>query len=318
MLISICIPCYKAEHNLPKVIEEVIGEFEKHPEYDYEFVLVNDGSPDDTFGTIHKLCTENDKIVGINFSKNQGQPSARLAAANNAKGDALVFMDDDGQHPAWGIFKLIEKIKEGYDVVYAKFPERKHSFFKKITSKIYNKLMQLTGTKPKSVSTSSFAAWSKISMNAIRDYHSPFPSAGGYLQCVTDKFANVEVEHRARIGGKTGYNLRKMVLQALNAFTNFSMVPLRTASVFGIICAFAGFIGGIYVIIRKLLFPELLAGWASTFSLLLFIGGMLMMVMGLMGEYIGRMYMTISNKPQYIISQIVNGEEIKIYERKKT
>lgn len=308
MIISICIPCYKSENNIETVVEEIKEEFKKNDKYEYQIVLVNDGSPDNTFGVIKKLCADDEKIIGVNLSKNQGQPCARLAAANCATGDVIVFMDDDGQHDPAGIFKLIAKIEEGYDIVYAKFPTTTHKAGKRITSKMYNKLMRAAGVKPKNVSTSSFAAWSKVVMNAIKAYKSPFPSAGAYLQCVTDKFANVEIEHRERISGESGYSLKRMIYQSMNTLTNFSMIPLRAASVLGTVSACLGFVYGIVTIIRKIAFG-LTVGYASSIAIMLFIGGVVMLILGLIGEYIGRIYMTLSNKPQYFISEILNGEQ---------
>ncbi len=306
MLISICIPCYRSEKNLEWVVSEIKEEFAKHKEHQYQLVLVNDGSPDDTFSVIRQLCEEDSHIKGINLTKNQGQPCARLAAANHADGDALVFMDDDGQHPPEAIFRMIDKIREGYDIVYAKFPKTTHKFTKRLTSDMYNKVMRATGTKPKGVSTSSFAAWSRVVIDAIKKYHSPFPSAGAYLQCVTDKFANVDVEHRSRHSGQSGYKLRRLIAQSLNSLTNFSMVPLRVASFLGFISSFIGFVFGIITIVRKILNPHMLAGYASTIAVLLFIGGVIMLILGLIGEYLGRIYMTLSNKPQYVIGEILN------------
>lgn len=220
-------------------------------------------------------------------------------------------MDDDGQHPAYGIFKLVDKLREGYDVVYAKFTGRKHSGFKKLASRIKKRIAEVAGTKPKGIDTSPFAAWSKTAVNAVKEYKSPFPSTGSYLRCITDKFANVEVEHRARIAGKSGYNLKKLFGLWLTGLTNFSIAPLRLASFCGIFCATIGFLGGIVVIIRKLIYPAMAAGYASTIVVILFIGGMIMMMLGLIGEYIGRIYMILSNKPQYVINRTVNvdGED---------
>ncbi|MDD5986942.1 MAG: glycosyltransferase [Eubacteriales bacterium] len=309
MLISICIPCYRSENNLEWVVNEIKEEFNKHPSHDYQLVLVNDGSPDHTFDVIRRLCEADPKIKGINLTKNQGQPCARLAAANHADGDALVFMDDDGQHPPEAIFRMVDKIREGYDIVYAKFPKTTHKWSKRVTSEMYNKLMQATGTKPKDVSTSSFAAWSRVVIDAIKNYKSPFPSAGAYLRCVTDKLANVNVEHRSRHSGSSGYSFRRLVSQSMNSLTNFSMVPLRAASFLGVLTAMIGFVFGIVTIVRKIIHPEMIAGYASTIAILLFIGGVIMLILGLIGEYIGRIYMTLSNKPQYVIAEIINGRE---------
>lgn len=306
MVISVCIPCYRSAKTLPKVVETIKEEFARHPGYDYQIVLVNDGSPDNTFDVIAGLCEKDEKIIGMNLSRNHGQASAKIAALRYATGDILVYMDDDGQHPAEGIFKLAAKVEEGYDVVYAHFPKKKTSLFKKMTSNLHNQIAEWTGNKPKGIHRSSFVAWSRFALECVKNYHSPFPSAGAYLLCVTDKFANVEVEHKKRMEGRSGYTLRKLVNLWLNSFTNFSIVPLRLASFVGVSCAAAGFLFGLYIIIRKLLHPGVPAGYTSTIAILLFIGGMIMMMLGLLGEYIGRMYMILSNKPQYSVHRALN------------
>lgn len=306
MVISVCIPCYRSAKTLPKVVAAIREEFAKHEGYEYQMILVNDGSPDNTFEVIAQLCEEDENIIGMNLSRNHGQASAKIAALRYATGDALVYMDDDGQHPAEGIFRLVSKVEEGYDVVYAHFPKKKTSVFKKLTSDLHNKIAEWTGNKPKGIHRSSFVAWSRFALECVKNYHSPFPSAGAYLLCVTDKFANVEMEHKKRIEGSSGYTLKKLVGLWLNSFTNFSIVPLRMASFVGVSCAGIGFLFGIYVVIRKLLHPTVPAGYTSTIAILLFIGGMIMMMLGLLGEYIGRMYMILSNKPQYSVQKALN------------
>lgn len=306
MVISVCIPCYRSAKTLPGVVAAIKEEFAKHEGYEYQLILVNDGSPDNTFEVISRLCREDERIIGMNLSRNHGQASAKIAALRYANGDALVYMDDDGQHPAEGIFKLVEKVQEGYDVVYAHFSRKKTSLFKKVTSNLHNKIAEWTGNKPKGIHRSSFVAWSRFALSCVKNYHSPFPSAGAYLLCVTDRFANVEMEHKKRMEGRSGYTLKKLVGLWLNSFTNFSIVPLRMASFVGSSCAAFGFLFGVYVVVRKLVHPSVPAGYTSTIAVLLFIGGMIMMMLGLLGEYIGRMYMILSNKPQYSVKKALN------------
>ena len=306
MLISVCIPCYNSSKTIQAVADEIRDEFKKHPEYDYQLVLVNDGSKDGTFSVIQELCANDKQIIGIDFSKNQGQASAKMAAVRYAKGDVLVYMDDDGQHPAYGIFDLVEKINSGYDIVYARFPKKKHSLFKRVTSRGKKKLAEWMGAKPKGVDTSPFVAWSKICIEAIQDYASPFPSANAYLRCVTDRITDIEMEHRPRAAGHSGYTFKKLMGLWLTGFTNFSIAPLRFASYIGMSTAFIGFVGGIIVIVRKLMHPSMAAGYASTITILLFISGIIMIMLGLIGEYIGRIYMILSQKPQYFVAKELN------------
>ena len=309
MTVSICIPCYRSENTIAAVVDEIRQVFAAQSEYDYQIILVNDGSPDNTFGTISQLCQSDPKIIGVDLSRNYGQQSAKMAALPFVTGDAVVFMDDDGQHPAAGIFPLVEKLGEGFDIVYARFPQKRHSWFKRITSRLYQKVSEWIGNKPKGISVSSFTAWSITAVEAALRYRSPFPAAGLYLNHVTTRIANVDIEHRSRIAGESGYTLRKLIGLAVTALTNFSVIPLRMASFIGVGCAAVGFVAGVTVVIRKLVNPSISAGYSSTIAVILFIGGIIMTILGILGEYVGRIYMTVSNMPQYTIRKTLNAIE---------
>lgn len=309
MLVSICIPCYKSHNTIEKVVAEIKSQFALYDQYDYQIVLVNDGSPDNTFEVISKLCEEDENIIGIDLAKNFGQTSAKMAALNYATGDYVVFMDDDGQHPASGIFKLLEEITKGYDVVYAAFKNKKHSLFKRLTSKLHNDLAVFLGNKPKGLKRSSFMIWSKFVADTVREYKSPFPSPSSYLMHVTLKYGNVEVEHRERIAGTSGYSLKKLFALWINTFVSFSVVPLRMATYIGFFCAAIGFLWGIILIIRKILNPFIITGYTSIMCMILLMGGLIIIILGLIGEYIARIYMTIGNKPQYVVRVSLNEKK---------
>lgn len=306
MLVSICIPCYRSALTLPAVTAEIRDVFSRREGYDYQIILVNDCSPDNTYDVILQLCAEDEKIIGVDLSRNYGQQAAKMAALPYATGDAIVYMDDDGQHPAEGIFALLDKLAEGYDIVYAHFPQKHHSWFKRITSRLYQKFSEFIGNKPKGIYVSSFTAWSRMAADAVMRYKSPFPAAGLFLNKITTRIANVDMDHRDRIAGESGYSLSKLISLSITALTNFSIIPLRIASFAGGFCALFGFITGAVVVIRKLLHPTIPAGYSSTIAVILFIGGVIMMILGFMGEYIGRIYMTISDMPQYNIRRTMN------------
>ena len=309
MLVSICIPCYRSSRTLPAVAEEIRRVFAEHPAYDYQLILVNDGSPDNTYEVIQQLCREDERILGVDLSRNYGQSSAKMAALPYVTGDAVIYMDDDGQHPAAGIFPLLDKLAEGYDIVYARFPQKHHSLFKRVTSRMYQKVSEWVGNKPKGISVSSFTAWSKTAVEAVRRYRSPFPAAGLYLNKITTRVANVDMEHRDRLAGESGYTLGKLLSLTVTALTNFSITPLRLASFIGGVCAGFGFLGGIIVVIRKLVHPAISAGYSSIVAAILFIGGMLMLMIGVLGEYVGRIYMTVSGFPQYNVRRTDNTDK---------
>ncbi len=310
MTVSVAIPCYKSARTIVPVVDELRRVFAARPEYDYQIILVNDYPEDDTFDVIESICRQDRKVVGVNLSRNFGQTVAKMAALPYVKGEVLVYMDDDGQHPADQIFRLVEKVQEGYDVVYARFPHKRHSAFKRFTSWLNGKVLELNGTKPKGITLSSYYALGPTAIAALRRYKSPFPSMGGYLAHVARRYANVEMEHRDRLEGQSNYTLRKMLGLWLTGFTNFSTVPLRFAVVLGTLFAGVGFLAAVVVVIRKILDPSIAAGFTTSIALQLGIGGMIMLLLGLCGEYIGRIYMTVSNMPQYEVRRTVNtGEE---------
>ncbi len=310
MLVSIAIPCYKSKNTIERVVDEIRHEFSKYDEYEYQIILVNDYPFDETFSVIEKLCNNDKNIIGVNLSRNFGQTSAKMAAIPYVTGDVLVFMDDDGQHPAEGIIPLANKVIDGYDVVYAHFEEKKHSLFKRITSNINSKLSEINGTKVKGIHTSSFYAISRFSVNAYKDYNSPFPAMAGYLNAIAGKTTELEMIHRERIEGSSNYTFRKLIKLWLNGFTNFSVVPLRFVSLIGIIIAVLGFLFGCFIVINKIITPSMAAGYTSTIAVILFLGGLILLALGFIGEYIGRIYMTISNLPQYKIRKVINNKEI--------
>lgn len=309
MLISVVIPCYRSADTLPVVTKEIRDAFLQHPEHDYQLILVNDSPTHvETCEVIRNLCSEDNKILGINLSRNFGQARARMAALSYIKGECAVYMDDDGQHPAAGIFPLVEKITEGYDVVYAKFEGKKHSLFKRTTSRMYRKLLEWLGVRPKGIASSSFVAWSRFSVDALKNYHSPTPSSGAYLLKVTSRITCVPTEHRKRIAGTSGYSLSKMFNLALTGITNFTAIPLRASAVMGIIIATIGFLYGLFLVIKKIIFPSTVMGYTSTMVVLLLLGGLILIVLGLVGEYVGSIYMILSDMPQFVVRELISYE----------
>ena len=309
MIISIVIPCYRSAKTIERVVEEIKCEILKRPENRYQIILVNDCSPDNTFEVLRKIADKDRNVVALDLARNYGQNNARLAAVPYIKGDVAVCMDDDGQHPADQIYKLVDKVCEGYDLVYAKFPKQKQTFFRRMASRTHTKLQELTGAKLKGIYNSPFLAWSSFAIKALKQYRSPFVSAGAYLMRMTNRVANVEAVQRARMEGKSNYTLKKLLNLWLTEFTNFSLVPLRFSSFLGFISSALGILLGLILVIRKLLNPEIVVGYTSTVTIILIIGGIIMLMLGLLGEYIGKIYMTISNLPQYMIRTELNVTE---------
>ncbi len=308
MKLSVVIPCYNSENSLEGVACSVVREMGKLG-YDYEVILVNDCSPDGTFRVISKLCAQDPKIKGISLSKNFGQQAAILAALNHVTGDFVLCMDDDGQSPIEHLGEMVSKLSEGYDVVFAKYTGVKQSFFRRVTSRFNAFMASLLTAKPKNISTASFFLMRAFVAKNIMQYKGPYPYLSGLIFRVTINAANLPMPHAARKYGRSGYSFRKLFSLWFNGFTSFSVKPLRIASFIGLLTSLIGFGYGIYVVIRKLLNESVAVGYSSLVALVTFIGGIILLCLGLIGEYIGRSYICINNSPQYIIRETVNMKE---------
>lgn len=243
----------------------------------------------------------------ISFSKNFGQHSALMAGLRESTGDIVICLDDDGQTPPQEAAKLIDKINDGYDVVYARYDEKQHSVFRNFGSALNNRMSEIMLGKPKNLYMSSYVAMKRFVVDEIVRYENSYPYLGGLVLRTTSSITDVPVNHKKRTTGSSGYTLGKLISLWLNGFTSFSIKPLRVATVTGMVFSVAGFIMVIYLIIDKLLHPEsILLGWTSNMAVLLFIGGLILMVLGLVGEYLGRTFISLNKQPQYVIKEKMN------------
>ena len=309
--VSFVIPCYKSALTIEGVIQEIKETMASFQEkYSYEVILVNDFPEDGTFDVIREITAENENIIGVNLAKNFGQHAALMAGFHYCSGDITVCLDDDGQTPANEVGKLLDKIEEGYDVVYAKYEHKKHSAFRNFGSKVNEIMTRFMLGKPRELYVSSYFAASKFVVDEMLRYQNSYPYVIGLVLRTTKNVTNVVVNHREREIGTSGYTFGKLLGLWLNGFTAFSIKPLRIATACGGFCAVAGFLYGIYTIIKKLVNPAVPMGWSSTMAALVFIGGMLMLMLGLIGEYLGRIYISLNNAPQYVVREVV-GQECK-------
>ena len=303
--ISFVIPCYRSEQTIEAVISEIETTMKTLQKYQYEIILVNDASPDNTFQVIRDLSQEYPHIIGINLAKNFGQHAALMAGFHYAKGDVVVCLDDDGQTPADEVGKLLDQIEEGYDVVYARYASKKHSTFRNLGSKVNELMTRVMLKKPKELYISSYFAARRFVVDDMVRYQNSYPYVIGLVLRATKNITNVDVKHREREIGASGYTLKKLLGLWFNGFTAFSIIPLRIATVLGCSVAMLGFLYGIYTIIKKIIQPDILMGFSSLMSGLMFIGGMLMIMLGIIGEYIGRIYISMNNSPQYVVRELI-------------
>lgn len=304
--ISCVIPCYRSENTIGVVVDRIIKTVDEDGRYDYEIICVNDYSPDGTMGTLRKLAKDNPKIKVVNLSRNFGQHGAVMAGFHYVTGDVIVCMDDDGENPPENMFMLIDKLDEGYDWATAKYVAEKRSPIRTIGTKISFEMSARLVGKPKDIDINSYSAFKRFIADEVIKYENPYPFVHGLMLRVTRNIANVEMQRAGRLEGGSGYTVKKLLSIWMNGFTAFSEKPLRVASYFGVAFSFLGFVSGIVVVVRKIMMPEIAAGYSSVMTILLFLFGLIMLFMGMLGEYIGRMYISINNAPQFVIKETIN------------
>jgi len=306
--LSIVIPVYNSE----KTIEEVVNEIEiavskLNSKYDLEIILVNDFSKDNSLQVCKNICKHKSFVKLISFSKNFGQHNALMAGIRVASGDYIISMDDDLQTPPAEMHKLIDELeKNNYDVVFAKYKTENKSIFRVFGSFINDKMANILEEKPKNITIKSYFIIKRYIANEIIKYDHAYPYIGGLIFRVTQNVGNILIEHRDRKIGKSNYTNKKLLQLWFNGFTNFSVKPLRISSIFGLFLSITGFIYLLIIIIRKIINPGIPAGWTSMIAAIIFFGGVQLLSIGLLGEYIGRLFLSINKKPQYVIKEKYN------------
>ena len=308
--ISFVIPCYRSEKTLGSVVEEIGSTMDRLGKYTYEIILVNDGSPDNTWETICNITKEDkdNRILGINFAKNFGQHAAIMAGLNHVTGDYVVCLDDDGQTPADEVDKLLNALEDGADVAYARYERKQHSFFRNFGTFMNETMATIMLGKPKELYVSSYFAARKFVVDEMIKYEGSYPYVIGLVLRTTKNIVNVDVKHRRREVGESGYSFAKLFALWINGFTAFSIKPLRIATFVGTVFAILGFLYGIYTIIKKFVYPIAPMGYAALMSAVIFMGGMLMLMLGMVGEYVGRLYISQNKNPQYVIRETTEDD----------
>lgn len=303
--LSFIIPCYRSAQMIGQVVADVEKTCAQMQEDSYEIVLINDASPDHgaTRDAIWRLAKENAHVQGINLARNFGQHAALMAGLNASTGEIVICLDDDGQTPASEAPKLIAAIENGADVAYARYLNKQHSVARNFGTSLNEWMARVMIGKPKELYVSSFFAAKRFVIDEMVRYTGAYPYVVGLVLRATSNIVNVDVEHRARVSGSSGYTFTKLVSLWLNGFTAFSIKPLRIATFTGGVFAFLGFIYGIYTVIKKFVNPEVPLGFSAMMCAIVLIGGMVLFMLGMVGEYIGRLYINNNNSPQYVIRE---------------
>ncbi len=308
--ISLIVPCFNEEEALPLFYEETVKVLKELKE-DYEMILVNDGSSDRTLSVMKELAEKDKKVIYLSFSRNYGKEAAMYAGFVNATGDYVCTMDADMQDPPGLLPQMLEILKKGeYDSVATRRVSRKgeskiRSFFARLFYRIINRISNaeiVDGAR-------DFRLMDRKMVDAIVQMSEYNRFSKGIFGWVGFRTYWLPFENVERIAGKTSWSFWGLVKYAIDGIINFSDVPLNIATWFGIGMSFVAFIMLIFVIVRKLIYGDPVAGWASTMSVIIFIGGIQLLCLGIMGQYIGKTYLEVKNRPHYIVSE-TNGENI--------
>ena len=301
-MISIIIPVFNSE----QTIETLVSNIEKTLENNYEFelILVNDSSEDNSEKKCKDLVQKYSNISLFSLAKNTGEHNAIMAGLNNCSGDYAVIMSDDLQHSTSALLELIKyglKEKNNFDVVYTYYSKKKYGFFKNLGSKFNNLVANFLLAKPKNLYLSSFKFMNRFLIQEIIKHQSPFTYIDGLILGTTNKIGKIKVEHNERVHGKSGYTLMKMIQLWSNMSTSFSIFPLRLSLLMGLLLSFVGFIFSLVFIFNKLFNNIFPTGTAAIFVSVTIFSGVILMSVGLIGEYVGRMFISLNKKPQFVI-----------------
>ncbi|MDO4176973.1 MAG: glycosyltransferase [Bacillota bacterium] len=310
MLYSVIIPCYKSSHTIRQVVEMTSAELDKLNKKPYQFILVDDKSPDDgeTVRELKALADDYSFVKVVELAQNAGQHNAVMAGLNVAEGDVLIAMDDDMQtHPSQ-LYKMFAAFDEGHDIVYGYYEDKKQTGFRNFGSWVNHTSVRILIGKPKDMKTSSFWIIKKFVRDYVIEYSGTYTHLQGLFLRTSSDIVSVPVEHFERAYGSSGYTFKKLVSLWSNVM-GYSIVPLRIARNAGLILSILSILGALAVILKKLLAPTSAVGWYSMMVAICFFSGLIMLFLGLIGEYLGRLYMGMTNKPQYVVRNIYTGED---------
>ena len=295
-------PVYNGRQSLESLVdglEEVLSQCTDN----FEIILVNDGSKDNSWQIIEKLVEGRKTVRGFNLMRNYGQHNALLAGIRLARCPIIVTVDDDLQHPPQEIPKLLEKLDEGFDVVYGTPETAQHGLWRNLASQITK--MALSGVINVKIArkVSAFRAFRTYLRDAFADYRGAHPSIDVLLSWGTNRFSSVSVRHQSREKGRSNYTFAKLVTHAINMITGFSTLPLRVASILGFTFTLFGLFVLLFVLIRYLIWGSPVAGFPFLASTIAIFSGVQLFAIGTIGEYLARMYIRLMDRPSYVIRE---------------
>ena len=307
---SIVVPVYRGMDNLDPLVAQIEAQMQASG-FDgrFEVVLVDDCSPDESWKTICRIAREKNFVKGVTLRRNFGQHNATMAGLHFASGIFVIIMDDDLQHPPSAIAGMIDKLTSGYDVCYTRYLNRQHAAWQKVGSRFNDWVATWLLGKPPRLYLSSFKAIRRDVVERILDYDGPHTYIDGLIVNITHSITSIDINHQARHSGKSNYNLIRSISLWLRMATSFSVRPLRLASLAGFMLAAVSALIFLYVIVERLRDPTLPAGWASVIATILLIGGMQTLCLGIIGEYVGRIYLKANRMPQFVVGDTTFSDD---------
>ena len=307
--ISILIPCYNEEQSLPLLYPELVKLMDSEPNYEWELMFVNDGSRDNTLTVLQQLRGQDQRVNYVDLSRNFGKEAAMLAGFDHVTGDCMVIIDADLQHPPKLIHGMIHLWEQGYDDVYAKRKTRgKESWLRKRLSLQFYKILQSSSRFDVLQNVGDFRLLDRCCINALKQMRESERYTKGMYSWIGFRKKDIEFEQGDRQAGKSSWNYKQLFSFAIDGITSFTNVPLRISTIVGFIVSLFAFLYMIYVFIKALIYGDPVQGYPTLVILILFLGGIQLLSLGIIGEYIGRIYNETKNRPDYIVREF-NGEK---------
>lgn len=308
--VSILIPCYNEEASLPLLYDQLLILFEELPQYEWEMLFINDGSRDNTLNELNKLRDKDTRVNIIDLSRNFGKENAMLAGFDYVKGDCMVIMDADLQHPPMTIKEMLTYWEEGFQDVYAKRITRgKESWLRKRLSLLFYWLLQRSSRFDILQNVGDFRLLDRCCIDALCKMRETERYTKGMFCWIGFKKKAVSFEQRDRVAGTSSWNYGSLIRLAIEGITSFTTAPLRLATILGGIVSLAAFLYMIYVGIKTLVVGEEIQGFPTLIIVMLFLGGVQLLSLGIIGEYIGRIFNETRNRPPYLINTY-NGKHV--------
>ena len=304
--LSIVVPVYRGADTVGRLVDALAA---LRPEGGIEVVLVNDGSPDNSDEVCRAIAASAAiPVTYVEHARNYGEHNAVMTGLRHARGSYVITMDDDLQNPPEEVVKLYDHARlGGWDVVYTRYAVKQHDGWRNLGSYFANRVADMLLDKPKGLYLSSFRCMSALVVAAIGRYQGPYPYVDGLIMQATQRIDSIEVMHYPRMHGRSNYTVRRLIRLWLNLATSFSLAPLRMAIFAGVAMATAGAIGAVLTIVEALMSRDTPSGWASLMVVVLLVGGVQSMILGILGEYAGRTFLTANGKPQGTVRHVVRG-----------